>query len=234
MSYLNFASRTPRSDTTRVAVLLADDHPVVRSGIRSELERHASINVVGEAVDGYEALRLAETLQPDLILLDISMPGLNGIEVAERLKEISPPDRKTPNWPPLVLGLSAYCEKEYVYSLFAAGAKGYLLKDEPPQRIVEGVLNVMQGMPALSLPVQTVLLSRRSTPKHGLTPREVQVLQLMAKGYTNEEIAQVFVIAEGTVKNHVTNIYKKLQGPRTRAEAVAWAWENGLVNNKEQ
>lgn len=233
-NYINITSRTPRSDTTSIAVLLADDHPVVRSGIRSELERHAAINVVGEAVDGNEALRLAETLQPDLILLDISMPGLSGIEVANKLNEMSSSGTKLPNWPPLVLGLSAHCDKEYVYSLFAAGAKGYLLKDEPPHRIVEGVLNVMRGMPALSLPVQTVLLSRRSTPNHGLTPREAEVLQLMAKGYTNEEIAQFFVIAEGTVKNHVTNIYKKLPGARTRAEAVAWAWENGLVNNKEQ
>jgi DNA-binding NarL/FixJ family response regulator len=128
-----------------------------------------------------------------------------------------------------VLILSAYCESEYVYSLFAAGAKGYLLKDEAPERIVTGIRQVMRGEPALSLPVQRVLLTRKSKPEHDLSARELEVLRMIAKGNTNEEIAEALVIAIGTVKNHVMNIYKKLPNVRTRSEAVAWAWENRIV-----
>jgi DNA-binding NarL/FixJ family response regulator len=218
----------PKGSAEPITVLLADDHPVVRSGIRRELEKQADIQVVGEAVDGQEAIALVESLLPDVLLIDINMPYLNGVEVVEKLNERRPVQKPTLRQP-FVLGLSAYCEPEYVYRFFAAGAKGYLLKDEPPQQIIAGVRRIIAGEPVLSLPIQSLLLRRRLEPRPNLSPRETEVLQLMAKGFTNGEIADKLVIAEGTVKNHVTNIYKRLEGPRTRAEAVAWAWENGLV-----
>lgn len=217
----------------RTRVVLADDHHVVRSGIRGELEKHHDIEIVGEASNGADALALAQEQQPDIIVLDINMPGFQGIEVTEKLNEIATNKKALdPSFPfpPHVLILSAYCEQEYVYSLFAAGAKGYLLKDEHPDRIVTGIRQVMRGEPALSLPVQKLLLTRRHTDDHELSIRELEVLRLMAKGHTNEEIAEELVIAIGTVKNHVTNIYRKLPNVRTRSEAVAWAWENRLVS----
>lgn len=119
--------------------------------------------------------------------------------------------------------------QEYVYNLFAAGAKGYLLKDEPPHKIVSGIRQISRGEPALSLPVQKVLLTRQSKIDHELSSRELEVLRMMAKGHTNEEIAESLIIAIGTVKNHVTNIYRKLPNVRTRSEAVAWAWEHRIV-----
>lgn len=215
----------------RIRVVLADDHHVVRSGIRSELEQHADIEVVGEATNGHEALALVEAQQPHVLLLDINMPGLDGTEVTRRLADKAMVARSgdARQGAAHVLILSAYCEPEYVYSLFALGAKGYLLKDEAPERIVAGIRQVQRGEPALSLPVQKVLLTRQEMPRHDLSLRELEVLRLMAKGNTNEEIAEILIIAIGTVKNHVMNIYRKLPNVRTRSEAVAWAWENRIV-----
>lgn len=214
-----------------VRIVLADDHHVVRSGVRFEIDRQPDMQVVGEAGDGMEAIRMAQQLKPHVLLLDINMPGKTGMEVTDALSnqphtgaEAAGGDRG-----PHILILSAYCEPEYVYSLFAAGAKGYLLKDEPPQRIVEGIRQVVAGLPALSLPVQQVLLTRPEVVQHELSARELEVLRLMARGNTNEEIADHLVIAVGTVKNHVANIYRKLPNVRTRSEAVAWAWENRIV-----
>ncbi len=222
-----------KTDARRIRIILADDHHVVRSGIRSALERHADIEVIGEATDGEQALQIVQSLRPDVLLLDINMPGLQGTDVAEKITHMTVDandrtDTSAP-WPPHILILSAYCEPEYVYSLFAAGAKGYLLKDESADRIVVGIRQVAKGEPALSLPVQKLLLTRRDEPKHSLSERELEVLRLMAKGYTNDEIAEALIIAVGTVKNHVMNIYKKLPNVRTRSEAVAWAWENRIV-----
>ena len=216
---------------SEIRVILADDHHVVRSGIRSELEQHRDIEVIGEASDGNEAISLVQRLRPDVLVLDINMPGMPGTVVTEELNNLpdTAPQSENTIWPPHILILSAYCEPEYVYSLFAAGAKGYLLKDESPEYIASGIRQIMRGEPALSLPVQKVLLTRRAKPEHDLTIRELEVLRLIAKGNTNEEIAQSLIIAVGTVKNHVMNIYRKLPNVRTRSEAVAWAWENRIV-----
>lgn len=213
----------------RIRVLVADDHPIVRSGIVFELERHPDIDVVASTADGIETMQRVNALCPDVLVLDINMPNMNGVELLRQLQESPDPKPDLERWPPCTLILSAHCEAEYVYELFAVGAKGYLLKDELPARIVEGVRSVFRGDPALSLQVQKTLLRRRQQPQHDLSSRELEVIRLIAKGFTNEEIAESLVIAEGTVKNHVTNIYRKLDNVRTRSEAVAWAWENRIV-----
>jgi DNA-binding NarL/FixJ family response regulator len=181
---MNFPARQS-GNSKRIRVLLADDHHVVRSGVRNILERYADIEVVGEAADGHEVVALAQQWQPDVIVLDINLPGLSGPAVTEMLSQTPPPSPLRGScWPPHILILSAYCEPEYVYSLFAAGAKGYLLKDESPERIVTGIRQVMNGEPALSLPVQKVLLVRQSKFDHELSSREIEVLRLVAKGHT--------------------------------------------------
>lgn len=225
----NFSFNLPAKKNIRV--ILADDHHVVRSGIRAEIERHPDIEVIGEASNGPEAITLVQQMQPDVLVLDINMPELSGVDVTAMISNSEMPAtvRENHPWPPQILILSAYCEPEYVYNLFAAGAKGYLLKDEPPHKIVSGIRQIVRGEPALSLPVQKVLLTRQTKIDHELSSREMEVLRMMAKGHTNEEIAEGLVIAIGTVKNHVTNIYRKLPNVRTRSEAVAWAWEHKIV-----
>lgn len=214
-----------------IKVMLADDHHVVRKGVRSELERYPDITIIGEAENGNAVLEIAPKIQPDVLVLDISLPGLLGTQVTEQLQSMKKPDaiRDGNVWPPSILILSAYIEQEYVFSLFASGAKGYLLKDEPPERIAQGIRQVYRGEPALSIPVQKMLLLSNVEQKHELSERELEVLRLMAKGNTNEEIAEALFITIGTVKNHVTNIYRKLPNVRTRSEAVAWAWQNRIV-----
>ena len=220
-----------RETTKVIKVLLADDHHVVRKGVRSELEQHTDIKVIGEAVNGQDALEQVRRLQPDVLVLDINLPHLSGTQVTEQLREMPKPPLVEADriWPPSILILSAYIEQEYVFNLFAAGAKGYLLKDESPERIAQGIRQVYRGEPALSIPVQKMLLFRKNEFQHDLSERELEVLRLLAKGNTNEEIAEVLFITVGTVKNHVTNIYKKLPSVRTRSEAVAWAWQNRIV-----
>ena len=204
----------------KIRVVVADDHHVVRTGIIYELGRQEDIDVVGEANDGEGAIQIVERVRPNVLVLDVNLGQMSGLEVAERLSAHTGLN---------ILILSAFCDREYVSNLFAAGAKGYLLKDESPRRIVEGVRQVARGEPALSLDIQKLLLTRHEVRHHELSSRELEVLRLLARGYTNDEIAQELVIAIGTVKNHITNIYRRLPDVRTRAEAVVWAWENRIV-----
>lgn len=210
-----------------IRVMLADDHPVVRTGIRNLLEKHADIVVVGEATNGLEALRIVEELKPDVLLLDMEMPGLSGVEVARRLKSVCSTAR--------LLVLSAYDDEQYIFALLSSGAAGYLTKDEVPTMIgdaVRGIANGEEGW--LSRRVTAKVLQRNQAAQQRndtnmlLSSRERQVLQLVAQGRDNEQIGATLNISDGTVKNHVTNIYSKL-GVRTRAEAVALAWQQGLA-----
>jgi DNA-binding NarL/FixJ family response regulator len=206
-----------------IRVVLADDHPVVRAGIRNEL-RAAGIEVVGEATDGEEALRLTERLQPDVLVLDVEMPGLAGLEVTCRLQE------SQPGLPILVL--SAYDHNSYVFGLLEAGATGYVLKDEGLETIVMAVRAAARGetwlSPRVAAKVTRRALGREARPV--LTPREIDVLRLMALGKTNREIGQELGIAERTVRYYLRNIYDKL-GVNTRVEAVVWAVREELVGN---
>jgi DNA-binding NarL/FixJ family response regulator len=208
-----------------IKVLLADDHPIVRSGIRNELMRHSEMEVIGEAADGDEALRLSRTLYPDVLVLDINMPGLKAVRV---IRELQADPRR-----PHVFILTAYSDRENIVGMLRAGATGYLLKDEDPSKIVEGIQVVAQGRTWLSAAVAAGLVSQVAgdvveTAVARLSEREAEVLRLMAQGYSNAQIAETLVISEGTVKNHVTNLYDRIV-VHSRAEAVVWAWQHGVV-----
>lgn len=212
-------------ETSRqIRVIVADDHPIVRSGIKNELLCHPDVEVLGEAANGDEALCQVETLQPDVLLLDINMPGLRAVQVVRQLRALP--------IPPQVLILTAYGDVELVIALLKAGARGYLLKDDDPSVIVEAVRVVAQGETYLSRAVATSVVEYivgdgTKHPEPELSPREREVLQLVAQGWDNAQIALELEISEGTVKNHVTNLYNKI-GVRSRAELVVWAWQRRL------
>lgn len=215
-----------------IRVLLADDHPVVREGIRSLLERAPDIVVLAEVSDGAEALRLAEELAPDVLLLDMEMPGahpepaewVTGVEVARRLRAARSPVR--------VLALSAYDDEQYIFGLLDAGAAGYLLKDEAREAIVAAVRGVAQGEVGwLSRPVAEKVMRRMREETEEvcpLTERELDILRLLAKGWTNARMAEELRISKRTVKFHVENLLGKL-GVGNRTEAVVEGIRRGWL-----
>ena len=211
-----------------IRVLLVDDHPSLRAGLRSRLEKERDIEVVGESGDGEEALRLASERTPHVLVLDMEMPGLSGVEIARRLRDAELPVR--------VLALSAHDSEEYIVTVLDSGAAGYLTKQEPLETIVSAIRGVARGEDGwLSRDVAAALMRHRRSkfqdldnPASLLTEREREVLKLLAQGHHNQDIADRLFISESTVKKHVNNIYFKLE-TGTRAEAVAWAWKNGLV-----
>jgi DNA-binding NarL/FixJ family response regulator len=213
-------------------ILVADDQVLVRGGLRMILEAQPDLEVVGEAGDGSEALALARELRPDLVLMDIRMPGLDGLEATRRLLAAGDPA-------PKVLVLTTFDLDEYVYEAIRAGASGFLLKSAPPPQLVEGVRAVMAGDALLSPEITRRLLerfTRRPPPSAGapaeladLTQRELDVLRLMADGQSNAEIAASLVLSEATVKTHVNHILTKLR-LRDRVQAVALAYRSGLMD----
>jgi DNA-binding NarL/FixJ family response regulator len=208
-----------------IRILLADDHPVVREGIDNRLAREEDFVVVGEAANGEEVIRQARRLRPDVVLLDVAMPGPGAVPVMEALRQDHPAVK--------VLVLSAFDEDECVFGMLAAGAAGYALKDERLSTLVEAVRTVARGETWLSPRVATKV-SNRAIGKESaeadipLTDREREVLELMAQGKENAEIADALVIAERTVKFHVGNIYAKL-GVTSRTAAVVEAIRRGWV-----
>ena len=223
-------SPTPRlsvSPTLKnmIRIVLADDHTMVREGLRERLAQAEGLDVIGEAADGREALRLAQALEPDVLILDMEMPELTGAEVARRLQEAQSPVR--------ILALSAYDDAEYIAELLDTGAAGYFTKEENLDTIVAAVRGIAageQGWLSRRVAATVMRLQRDGAPEpdHGLSEREVEVLRYVAEGQTNPQIAEVLFLSEHTVRNHLANIYSKL-GLRNRVEAVAWAWRNGLI-----
>ncbi len=213
-----------------IRVLIADDQSLIRAGFRLVLENHPDIEVVGEASNGDEAVYGAGRLEPDVVLMDIRMPELDGIAATRRI---------TARFTARVLVLTTYDLDEYVYDALQAGASGFLLKDTPPAQLADGIRAVAGGEALLAPSVTRRLIEefarigstqqRASGPAlDELTPRELEVLKLLARGLTNAEIADTLVLGATTIKTHVTHVLGKL-GLRDRVQAVVLAYECGLV-----
>ena len=214
-----------------VRVLIADDQALVRAGFRMILESQADIEVIGEAADGGGALDLARDLQPDVILMDIRMPGLDGIAATRALTESQVSRAK-------IIILTTYELDEYLFDALQAGASGFLLKDVVPEELIRGVRVVADGGALLAPSVTQTLIaafagqSRRAQPDavslRCLTPREREILTLIGTGLTNTQIAAGLFISENTVKTHVSRVFDKL-GVHERVQAVIIAYDTGLV-----
>jgi len=213
----------------RIQIIIADDHGVVREGTRELLQKEEDLNVVGDAGDGEEAVRLGREFKPDVAIVDINMPRLNGIEVTKQIKAISP---KT-----AVLILTAYDYDQYVFALLDAGAAGYLLKDIPGQELIEAVRAVHVGEsvlhPVIARKAMNHVLRNGKKAKgfraQVLSEREVEILRLAAKGKSNREIADELCLSMRTIQAHLGNIFDKLRvGSRT--EAVITGLKKGLLS----
>ncbi|HEY2938096.1 MAG TPA: response regulator transcription factor [Gaiellaceae bacterium] len=213
-----------------IRVLIADDQALVRGGFRLILDAQKDIDVVGEAADGHEALALARELEPDVVLMDVRMPDLDGIEATQRLLES--------NRSPRVLMLTTFDLSEYVYQAMKAGASGFLLKDVRPEQLAEAVRVVAAGEALLAPAITRRLIeefvhrpppgARAPAELAQLTDRELEVLKLVAQGHSNAQLAATLFLSEATVKTHVTHILAKLN-LRDRVQAVVLAYESGLV-----
>ncbi|WP_061292915.1 response regulator [Herbidospora cretacea] len=203
-----------------IRLLIADDHPVVRDGLSAMFAAAPGFEVVGEACDGAEAVRLAAELRPDVILLDLRMPGTDGLTAITELAKAGVTSK--------VLVLTTYDTDSHVLPAIEAGATGYLLKDSPREELLRGARAAARGESVLSPSVAARLLTRVRTPPPPLSPREIEVLELIAAGNTNREAAARLFITEATVKSHLLNVYAKL-GVNDRAAAVAEAFNRGLL-----
>lgn len=209
---------------TKIRVLMADDHPVVRSGIRSLIEVDSNISIVGEANSGREALEMVESLQPDILLLDMEMPDISGVEVARQLKQKRTGVR--------ILVLSAYNDPQYIRSLLSNGASGYLTKDEAPEFIIEAINGVWRGQEgwlSRKVAAQMTVWTRDEPDDLGLTPRELQVLRGVVEAKTNQEIGLSLNISDKTVEKHLESVFNKL-GVSSRVEAAVLAVREGLFD----
>lgn len=214
-----------------IKLLIADDHHVVRRGLLFFLKTQKDIEVVGEAKDGIEAVELAQKLRPDVVLMDLMMPNMDGIEATRRLKECMPSVK--------VLILTSFSDQDHVIQGIRAGAVGYQLKDAEPDELVQAIQAVYRGESQLHPKVTSHVLTHLSSPANDekkpieeLTKREKEVLMEIAKGKSNKEIASVLYITEKTVKTHVSNILAKLN-LADRTQAALFAVRNGVIENKK-
>jgi DNA-binding NarL/FixJ family response regulator len=217
---------------TPLRVMVVDDQVLVRTGFRLILQSDAGLEVVAEASDGVEAVSAARTARPDVILMDVRMPRMDGIESTRRIVALGLDPA------PRVVMLTTFDMDEYVYDAFMAGASGFLLKDVTPERLVQAVREIAAGdtllSPALTRRLVESFLRMRPAsasagdPVQSLTVRELEVLRLVARGMTNAEIAAALVVSDATVKTHVANVLAKL-GLRDRVQAVVFAYEHRLV-----
>lgn len=208
--------------------MLVDDHEIVRHGVRAFLEAQPDLEVVGEANSGTEALRVVTELVPDVLLLDLLMPGMSGVEVTTHVKRISPHTA--------VVVLTSYHEDEYIFPVLRAGALSYVLKDIRPDGLIDAARKAARGEATLHGEVAARLVQeframRTPVPQPftELSERELDVLRLIARGGSNAAIAQDLVISEQTVKRHVSNVLSKLQ-MTDRTQAAVFAWQQGLVS----
>jgi DNA-binding NarL/FixJ family response regulator len=213
---------------TKIRVLVADDHPVVRDGLSSILAHEPDFEVIGEAADGEAAVQLAARLRPDVILMDLRMPLLDGVEAMRRIREAGSPAR--------FLVLTTFDTDEYIFQAIEAGARGYLLKDSSRQDLFRAIRAVHAGESLIQPAVAARVLDRfaqmsragRERDTDGLSSRELDILGQLAKGLANKEIAAQLSVSENTVKTHVASIFQKL-GVNDRTGAVTAALQRGLI-----
>ncbi|MGQ9501008.1 MAG: response regulator [Anaerolineae bacterium] len=222
-----------------ISLLLADDHAVVRAGTRQLLERQPDMRVVGEASNGEEAVRLAMELKPDVVIMDVRMPGMSGVEATRRIKQEVPQVA--------VLVLTAHDDDEYIFALLQAGANGYLLKTAEIDELVRAIRAVASGRsmldPAVAGKVMAQFASGRTPAEwvsgvkkdefEGLTERELEILRLVGRGLTNKEIGRKLFISDRTVQAHLSNIFSKL-GVGSRTEAAMYAVRRGWVTDHKE
>jgi len=213
-----------------IKVLIVDDHALLREGLAKILSLDEDLEIIGEAGRGEEAVNLARRLNPDVVLMDINMPGLNGIEATKLIKAELPRIG--------IIALTIHDDEEYIFELVRAGVSGYVLKDIQPERLIAAIKDVAQGKSVIHPDITAKLLGEfnrlskrkaRPTSFDDLTERELDVLELIAKGMANRDIAQRLFISEKTVKNHITNIFRKLNVD-DRTQAALYAIKNKLVN----
>ena len=233
MSNDSSAPLHPSSQDKKIGVLLVDDHAVVRQGLRMFIEMQNDMHVLGEGVNGAEAVELAGQLHPDVILLDLLMPQMDGVEATRKIMQDNPQSR--------VLILTSFGDDDKIFPAIRAGAQGYLLKDIQPRDLVQAIRETYQGRAQLHPDVARRLMMEVSrdaavkepqpislpTELQGLTEREREVLEHIARGLTNHEIAEKMVISEKTVKTHVSNLLDKLD-LEDRTRAAIWALKHGL------
>jgi len=213
-----------------IRILAADDHAVVREGLRALIDTEPEMVLVGEAADGVEAVRKARAREPDVVLLDLVMPRKSGLEAIGEIKEASPSTR--------VLVLTSFAEDDKVFPAIKAGAHGYLLKDTSPDELLQAIRDVHRGEPSMhpTIARKLMLELQRSTElpptEEPLTGREVEVLSLVARGLTNQEIADELFVSERTVRTHVSNILSKLH-LANRTQAALYALRKGLARLDE-
>lgn len=211
-----------------ISVILADDHAVVRHGLRFMLEQRPDIQVVGECGDGARAIELVTDLLPDVALLDLLMPGMDGVAATREIKRLAPKTQ--------VIILTSYYEDEHIFNAIKAGALSYLLKDSSPQELVGAVRAAARGEsklhPMIAARMLREMQQRQHSPLNDLTPRELEVLTKIARGRSNYEIAQELVISEPTVRTHVANLLSKLH-LADRTQAAIYALQQHLVPLKD-
>jgi DNA-binding NarL/FixJ family response regulator len=207
-----------------IRVLIADDHGIVRSGLRMLIERQRDMSVVAEASDGVDALRMTQAEHPDVAVLDVSMPRMTGLQAAREIRAHSPDTR--------VLLLSMHDDERYFFEGLEAGAAGYVLKRAADTDLIDALRTVAAGRTFLSDEAQATLMHAwqegRAEPEDPLTPRELEVVKLIAEAYTNRQIANTLQLSEKTVESHRSNLFAKL-GMRDRVELVRYAIRRGLV-----
>ena len=217
----------------KIRIMLAEDHKVVREGTRRLLESQSDFQVVGEASDGIEAVELAKKLRPEIIIMDVSMPRLNGIEATKEIKSLYPNIA--------ILVLTGYDDDEYVFALLEAGAAGYLLKESSGEELIEAIRQVMAGEPVLHPKIMRKVLNRLRAPVEEqvtqalgevLSDREMEVLRLAAKGMRNMETADNLTLSVRTVQTHLRSIFNKL-GVGSRSEAIVYGLKKGWLTLEE-
>ena len=210
-----------------IRVLIVDDHEIVRKGIRLLLSTKKDIQVVGEARDGEEAVSQAQITHPDVILMDLMLPKMNGVQATEKITAAQPGTR--------VLVLTSFAADDHVFPAIKAGALGYLLKDSSPQELIQAIRQVFQGEPCLDPAIARKVLAEIASPPakpptpDPLTSREMEILKSIAQGKSNKEIAEDFTVSEGTIHTHVSNILSKLH-LANRTQAALYALKEGIAS----